>query len=617
MSVNWVQDVNSKYEISSVNHLLQLMHEGALFTDTGTPPTSYLSSDYVQTVDIDLASDSANIVPIGLNSDSPFTGEYDGQNYKISNWSYSVSSGNNGLFYQSTGATISNLVLDGVWDLDGGQDVAFLVGRLHSSDVCNITTDFSAGTRIIGTVSYGVIAGYGTNGPSIHNVTIGGIIDEFSGGSNAGGVAGYLSNGTVSHVRNIATFTTGIVGSSRSGGIFGNLQAQCSHVLNAMTGDVILTSSGVRVGGLFGHARSGWGFQDVVCSMRGNIISNNSSSINGGGIAGEVSDNTYSRVLNYMTGDAAHGLFDAAGSSTLSKCVVAMNGTTIHAGIGSTSGSVEVLLDTSYGITYQFDNDTVTTMDVSSFDGVSSNGLPFISFLYTDPCGNTIDWDFIFGNIDPFSLSYNPVKLTVDFSAVPGALAYQLTIQETGGDVSIVSTGFTSLTISVDNLSPETEYTVRLLSTSDNLVYTLQSEDTFTTPANMIANYTKIDFQDENGEFDISQINSDTQAILDTVMNDIFDTGDVLIVSIPNSTSRKSIFVKRGDSYPIEDQDSLTIPFDSTSGSSQTVDVVKSDSTAVSLIYDEVGDTVTIEGVVYAVGKSTILDGRKVTIVDI
>jgi len=57
MSVEWVSS-DSKYEISSKNHLLQLMSNGTLFSDTGNPPSDYLSSDYIQVVSIDLESDS-------------------------------------------------------------------------------------------------------------------------------------------------------------------------------------------------------------------------------------------------------------------------------------------------------------------------------------------------------------------------------------------------------------------------------------------------------------------------------------------------------------------------------------------------------------------------------
>lgn len=37
-TVTWVQNGNGEYEISSREHLLQLMNVGNLYTDAGTPP---------------------------------------------------------------------------------------------------------------------------------------------------------------------------------------------------------------------------------------------------------------------------------------------------------------------------------------------------------------------------------------------------------------------------------------------------------------------------------------------------------------------------------------------------------------------------------------------------
>ena len=52
-TVNWIQDSNGNYEVSSANHLKQIMHKGALslFTDTGSFPTDYWGdgTNYIQT----------------------------------------------------------------------------------------------------------------------------------------------------------------------------------------------------------------------------------------------------------------------------------------------------------------------------------------------------------------------------------------------------------------------------------------------------------------------------------------------------------------------------------------------------------------------------------------
>ena len=610
MSVTWVQDSNSNYEISSKAHLLQLMHEGALFADAGTPPPSYLSSTYIQTVDIDLASESANIVPIGLASSTRFTGGYDGQGYSISNWSYDAGSNNGtGLFHYVQQCTLKNMVLDGVWIHLNGFDVGFLAGKSNSVTIYNVTTNFAPGTRIYGTsngYSTGVIIGYGSG--NFSNITVDGTIDEINCRNGVGGIAGSFDGSTCTHLRNIATYTTGIVTTHRAGGIAGFCSGSCSHILNAMTGDIV---GGSSTGGMFGDIVGD--LTDSYISMRGNITRTSSDS---GGIAGTTRNGTvFTRVLNYMTGDVHSGITPIAQSSlTLDKCVVAMNGVTTYAAIVSTTGTAEVLLDTSYGITSQFTNDTITTMDVSSFDGVNSNGLPFVSFAYTDPGGNSIDWAFIFGNIDPLSLTAHPLSIGVSFASVDGALAYRITIQKTGANVVTVASSTTELTFLVKNLSPNTEYTIRLYSTSDNSVYNLQAALTTTTLDNVGTNYAKADFENEDGVYDLSGNNTDTLGLINTVLGDVFDTGDELVIPLPGGLKKTSTFVNQGDSYSIVDEDALIISFHEGAGSSQSVSMILSDTTNISVTYDENNDTVDIGGIVYSSGEYTVIDGRKATI---
>lgn len=66
-SVTWVQDGSGNYEISSVEHLKQLMNKGTLYTDSGSFPVDYWGSgtSYIQTTDLDLMGDSTNIKTIG------------------------------------------------------------------------------------------------------------------------------------------------------------------------------------------------------------------------------------------------------------------------------------------------------------------------------------------------------------------------------------------------------------------------------------------------------------------------------------------------------------------------------------------------------------------------
>lgn len=89
-TVTWVLDANSKYEVSSREHLIQIMHDGAIYTNAGdvpTPPDNLWGrADYIQTADIDLLGDSTNIRSMGYSSN--WVGEYDGNGFTVSNWVY-------------------------------------------------------------------------------------------------------------------------------------------------------------------------------------------------------------------------------------------------------------------------------------------------------------------------------------------------------------------------------------------------------------------------------------------------------------------------------------------------------------------------------------------------
>jgi len=177
MSVHWVVSGTGSYEVSSKNHLLQLMHNGGKFANTGTPPSSYMSSSYVQTSDIDLESDISNIKPITV-----FRGVYDGQGFRISNWRCTALSGKGtALFGHTVNAEIKNLVLDGVWYAVNTNDGSLFAAHNTNSKFYNITADFSPGTEITATSnSLGVLFSY-TGFCTIESITLGGTIDNFAG----------------------------------------------------------------------------------------------------------------------------------------------------------------------------------------------------------------------------------------------------------------------------------------------------------------------------------------------------------------------------------------------------------------------------------------------------
>lgn len=219
MSVHWVVSGNGSFEITSKNHLLQLMHHGSKFANTGTPPPSYMYASYVQTTDIDLGSDISNIQPITV-----FRGVYDGQGFRISNWRCTaLGEKGTALFGHTSNAEIKNLVMDGVWYTVNTNDGSFLAGHNMSTKFYNITADFSPGTEITATRnSLGLLFSF-TGYCTLENITIGGTIDNFAGRAYTGGVVGYSLGSSWSHVRSMAIFPNGLTGTGTHTGVCGEL----------------------------------------------------------------------------------------------------------------------------------------------------------------------------------------------------------------------------------------------------------------------------------------------------------------------------------------------------------------------------------------------------------
>lgn len=105
---------------------------------------------------------------------------------------------------------------------------------------------------------------------------------------------------------------------------------------------------------------------------------------------------------------------------------------------------------------------------------------------------------------DPFappSLTVTPraVSITVSIGEISGATGYRLTSQQTGSPkVIVVNTDFTELDQSILNLQPETEYTVRLYSTTGS-VYEFVTESTVSTLVNSASSYDVNEFGMDGG----------------------------------------------------------------------------------------------------------------------
>ena len=425
--VNWVLDANGMYEVSSKRHLIQIMNDGAIYTNTGDVPTpnngQWGGGNWIQTADIDLEGDSTDIRSLGYTSN--WVGEYDGNGYTISNWAFvessfpSASTDNAfGLFGIINGGTVKNVRLAGVCTLSGFKDGGGMISSrvIGNCVISNIEVDLSPGSYITQSNSetidahMGCVFGRLDHGGTVTGVTFKGVMDSMTPSTNAsanvGGIVGYMRFcvGTNTLFRNLGTFPSGLSG-TRVGGIAGyiHIDSNLNKVLNAMTGDLSGTS---HVGGVYGFMSSPENCYEFINSMKGNITAVGSNAYLGG-IGGNASGSAMHSLMNYMTGNIintnnagrAGGLIGQGASTTdIATSINAMNGTVYESILASTATSLTVAtVNISFGLEFTSSNHS-TTDPVTGLPTDPETGLPVVDLSATDPDGVTYTFEFVFGN---------------------------------------------------------------------------------------------------------------------------------------------------------------------------------------------------------------------------
>ena len=655
-SVTWVVNGNSKHEISSKEHLLQVMTQGSLYTDAGSPPPAYWSADYEQTVDIDLGFD-VNITPIGTDSAS-FGGSYDGAGHSISNWSYvddpDVTGRFSALFGSCAYATLENMRLTGVWTLTAIGDAlqaGFLAGRMLGGTLRNIDCVFDEGTYLSCTLAETLGACVGEcMSASVYSVTVAGTIgtaDWYNNGCS-GGVIGRVKRGNVLGLRNLATWPGGISG-RYVGGIIGHCEyvTVVAYLVNAMTGDINASSTG---GGIIGLSRVGTdSTHTMVNSMRGNITGVGSSA---GGILGthhgRNGPGELAGAMNYMTGNIVrtngtsagligHAYKDLYYKCTVSNSIVAMNGSSDEAVIGTTDytdtvSSVTAKIDTAFGFTYTAATYGSTT-DV--FTGTASTlfpGLYYIPLTFSDNASNSYEYDMVFGNVggSPSGTQINatagPVSLRMSWPAVSGATAYQVGFSlGLPGDNPVTKRAETlsadAASYTITNLDPETTYSLYLYYSTDDLKPSeLLGTESFETLEDIATNYTTATFADDSGVIDFRKLDKNTLARVKAVMNEVLTTGTQ--IQLPGGgrgarAMKKAMFVKTGEAIAVEPDIKIAFAFEETGGAGQSATLNMSDDSTVDVSFDETNKKITIGGVAYNEGDTFVLDNQKVTVMEV
>ena len=197
------------------------------FLEIGTPNQLKWFADYVNQIDpaadamltADIDLDGIAWTPIG-NVNNKYSGTFDGQGYSITNFSYTATGDNNGLFGYINNAIVKNFSISGTLTstfskngVVGAADGAAVVSGIHSALTINVS-DFKGHTG-------GIVGGDGggvTHTLLVENCEYSGTLTHSGLGDCQAGILGYAYAGGV---RNCVFSGTIIGENSKYGGILG------------------------------------------------------------------------------------------------------------------------------------------------------------------------------------------------------------------------------------------------------------------------------------------------------------------------------------------------------------------------------------------------------------
>jgi len=347
-----------------------------------TNPSSW-SSHFIQSSDID-ASDTQNwnngegFTPIGIYSENPFTGSYNGAEYIIDNLYINLPDSDYiGFFGYPEASTISNLGLENInvtgnqgvggfagWNetslisncyatgyITGNQEVGGLIGYNHFSTITFSYTEISVTGN--GNNSVGGLVGFNNDASTIVNCYS---ICSLSGNDDIGGIAGTNIYSTI-----LNSFSDcNITGNDCLGGLVGDCYE--SFISNSYSkGSVIEGNS--NVGGLVGI--------NISCPIINSysisyVIGNN----NVGGLIGYI---LYPNVQNSFWDTQTSGQTTSAGGT---------GKTTAEMQDVATYTSLETVgLDEPWDFVDNPLND-IGNEDYWNMDGINNDGYPFLSWQH-------------------------------------------------------------------------------------------------------------------------------------------------------------------------------------------------------------------------------------------
>jgi hypothetical protein len=511
-SITWTL-TNSKYEVSSIEHLICIATYGKRHNCSGNIPSNYYSASYIQTINIDCSNKI--MYPIGqlplINGALSFTGSYNGQNYEIQNWQndqISTALNYQGMFGYMTAGTCENIKITGITKVKG---IAF-VGLLNTliSGVCiirNISANLSSGSLIStsGSSTGGLIgSAILSAGGDIYNLSISGMINITSTSSSVGGIIGVSQGSSVqfklltnSIIGNITgtTLIGGIIGQATTAligvnlNMIGNITGSSTYVggivgqttaasigsynwFNKMTGTI---QGSNNVGGLCGQKVALSTIKNAVCVMTGNILATIASGKIGGGIGdvtGGTNNNELENILIAINGNINTNILST--SLTIKPNYIYYSnifGMTINNSIilsdylyyNSANYVTETLLD----LIPNFNNSTST---LKSFN--NSTKIPFFDYTYQSinmkPYSNIPDYASLTLGTITFDTNSGYNTANASWSAITNATHYRLLLGSDNMTEYIIVSSTISLSASITQIECNTSNSIALYYSIDN-----------------------------------------------------------------------------------------------------------------------------------------------------
>jgi len=206
------------------------------------------------------------------------------------------------------------------------------------------------------------------------------------------------------------------------------------------------------------------------------------------------------------------------------------------------------------------------------------------------------------------------VHSDLTWDADPDALFYRLTYTDSVGVTSVAVTGTEELVTRIENLTPESVYTIDLYSSATGAVYNLLLTEDITTLENTAANFDTSTYENSDGNIDISGLNATTTSLVSSILNDLFTTSDTVVVADSSGEVYDSTFLNLNGTVNIGDAEAILIPFDSSLATGQEGTLVTTNGDSVVVSFNNLSGEVTVDGIAYAVGDTFILDGKRIIV---